>query len=336
MTKVLYIGNILSKHGKTPTNIETLGPLLEVEGYEFVYASDKKNILIRMLHMIWIALTTSGLNYVMIDTYSTLNFYSSYVIGRICQFRKVKYIPILHGGDLPNRLKSSLKLCSNYFSKSYHNIAPSGYLKYEFEQCGYETLYIPNNIDLASYQFLERKEYQPRLLFVRSFHEIYNTPMAINVIAKVLKKYPQAELCMVGPDKDGSLAVCQNLAKELGVENNVKFMGRMSKQEWHQLSVEYSIFISTTNFDNTPVSVIEAMALGLPVISTSVGGVPYLVDDGNSGFLVEKGNVEEMVSKIDYIINNQKEVFDIAVNARKQVESYDWEVVKKQWSEILL
>ena len=49
---IFYAGNILSKHGTTPTNIETLGPQLESLGYKLIYASDKKNILIRLLHMV--------------------------------------------------------------------------------------------------------------------------------------------------------------------------------------------------------------------------------------------------------------------------------------------
>src|SRR5690606_31616955 len=93
-----------------------------------------------------------------------------------------------------------------------------------------------------------------------------------------------ASLCMVGPDTDGSLSQVKALAKQLKV--SVKFTGKLTKSEWNQLSKEYNIFINTTNFDNMPVSVIEAMALGLPVVSTNVGGLPYLITDGVDGMLV--------------------------------------------------
>ena len=67
----------------------------------------------------------------------------------------------------------------------------------------------------------------------------------------------------------------------------MNFTGKLSKQEWRDLSKDYNVFINTTNFDNTPVSVIEAMALGIPVVSTNVGGLPFLITDKVDGVLVE-------------------------------------------------
>jgi glycosyltransferase involved in cell wall biosynthesis len=159
--------------------------------------------------------------------------------------------------------------------------------------------------------------------------------MAIYVLYQLIKDHPDAELCMVGPDKDGSIEECKILAKKLGVSDSVLFTGRLSKKEWHELSENYSVFINTTNFDNTHVSVIEAMALGLPVVSTSVGGIPYLLEDGKDALLVEKSNVLQMKDAVKSIIDDEKLASQLVTNARKKAESFDWNKVKNDWNEVL-
>ncbi|MBR0183134.1 MAG: glycosyltransferase family 4 protein [Bacteroidaceae bacterium] len=222
------------------------------------------------------------------------------------------------------------------FCHSYINVSPSGYLYHAFKERGYDNLItIPNNIYIGDYKFTKRETFQPRLLWVRSFDKIYNCEMAVEVLRLLSEKYSDAVLCMVGPDKDGSMQSVKNLAAQYGLTERLKITGKMSKLDWHKLSEEYDIFISTTNFDNTPVSVIEAMALGLPVVSTNVGGVPYLIDDGKDGLLCEKGNAEYMAEKIIQLVSSPEKSKDICINARRKVESFDWDVVKEQWKQLL-
>ena len=138
---------------------------------------------------------------------------------------------------------------------------------------------------------------------------------------------------MVGPDSDGTMETVKQLAKNLKVE--VTITGKLPKAEWIALSKDYNIFINTTNFDNMPVSVIEAMALGLPVVSTNVGGMPYLIEDGKDGLLVEKNNVDAFVNAIQFIVNQPDHTKRLVFNARKKVETFDWQVVKNKWFELL-
>ena len=77
---------------------------------------------------------------------------------------------------------------------------------------------------------------------------------------------------------------CKALVKESGMQENVLFKGKMSKKEWIEISKNYHIFLNTTNVDNLPVSVIEAMALGMIIVSTNAGGVPFLIDDKKMDF----------------------------------------------------
>jgi len=333
---ILYIGNVLSLQGSTPTYIETLSYLLS-HRYSILKVSAKKNQIQR-----WIEMTISiiryqrSINIVLVDTYSSLGFYFAMSTAFICRCLSIPYITILHGGNLRLRLVNSKWSSSFVFSNAELLIAPSNFMYSLFKEFGYNNiLFIPNVIEIKNYKLKERISIAPRLLWVRSFHNVYNPLMAIKVLQKLSIHFPLAELCMVGPDKDGSLEKCKEYVNSNNLFSKVKFTGVLSKSDWLIYSQDYDIFINTTTVDNTPLSVIEAMALGLPVVSTNVGGLPFLVSDNETGLLVNSGDVDAMVSKIEFLISNPSFSFQLAQRARSHVESFDWEVVKGSWFTLL-
>ncbi|WP_405223509.1 glycosyltransferase family 4 protein [Dokdonia sp. Asnod1-B02] len=333
--RLLYVGNALSNKGKTVTTIETLSLLLRQEGYDVEVTSTISNKLLRMLDMMRALLRSrKSVDTVFIDTYSTSNFWYAVVIASLCRAFSIPYIPILHGGNLPERLINNKKACEKLFGKAAVNVAPSRYLYNAFAKAGFSNIkHIPNSIELDNYPYKKRLVFKPNLLWVRSFVEIYNPLMAIKVLEKILEKYPEATLTMVGPDKDGSIVLCEEYARKNSLP--VHFTGRLSKEDWTTLAQDHDVFISTTNFDNTPVSVIEAMALGLPVVSTNVGGMPYLIHDTVDGLLSAPENVSAFSEKISKLLENTASTKEIVLNARQKVESFDWSVVKEQWHKVL-
>src|SRR5690606_3541338 len=252
---------------------------------------------------------------VFIDTYSTRNFYYAVAVAAVCRFYRIPYVPILRGGNLPARLETHPRMSQKLFGNAYINMAPSKYLYSGFKAKNFQNLvYIPNTIPLANYTFKKRHSLEYRLLWVRSFADIYNPTMALEVMELLQMKGNSVSLCMVGPDKDGSMERCKALAKEKGLD--VIFTGMLSKSDWLKLSEGFDIFINTTNFDNTPVSVIEAMALGMPVVSTNVGGIPFLIEDGKTGILTEPDDAAAMASAIMSLVNNPEKALELTENAR--------------------
>jgi len=334
LKNLLYIGNKLSRHGVTPTTIEILGPLLEQEGFDVRYSSSKKSQLLRLTAMLWSVFQYRKSDYVLIDTYSTVNFWYAFATSQLCRCLKMKYIPILHGGNLAFRLKNNPRICRMIFKYSFQNVSPSLFLMDQFKSEGFQNLIpIPNVIEIENYAFLERKKAKPNLLWVRSFAEIYNPLMAVDVFASIKKKYPEATLCMVGPEKDGSLLAAKQKAKNL--ELNIQFTGKLSKEDWINESKQYDIFINSTHFDNMPVSVVEAMSLGLAVVSTNVGGIPFLLENQKDALLVSDDNVNEMVNAIERLIEDQ-DLFDkITTNGRLKSEQFDWKIIRNKWMVIL-
>lgn len=333
---LLYIGNKLSGHNATVTSIETLGLLLEKEGFTIHYASSKRNKILRLSEMVFRTLQyRNKVDYVLIDTYSTYNFWYAFIISQLCRILTIKYIPKLHGGDLPKRLNKNPVLCSMIFKNAYKNIAPSQYLFEAFSNRDYaELICIPNTIEIHNYQFKKRKIIEPKLLWVRSLSTIYNPEMALEVASQVKKEFPLTQLCMIGPDKEKIKKKLRIKAKELQIE--VLFTGKLSKSKWVKLSESYDIFLNTTHFDNTPISVIEAMALGMPVVSTNVGGIPFLVRDRETALLVDDNDVDAMVANIKELLINDELRKDLVLNALNLVQQFDWNLVKKQWYKILI
>ncbi|WP_028377721.1 glycosyltransferase family 4 protein [Leeuwenhoekiella sp. MAR_2009_132] len=332
--KILYIGNKLATKAATPTGIDTLGPNLVKEGYLVRYAGTKASKLFRFFEMLYaIVKNKSWVDYVLIDTYSTQNFWFAYYSGILCSLLSIPYIPILHGGNLPGRLKSNPESCKRLFNKSFLNVSPSLYLKEAFEKEGYTVQHIPNAIAIERYTFKMREHIRPKLLWVRSFASIYNPLLAVKLVEEFQAEFPNVELCMVGPEKDGSLRICKDYAEKNNLP--VRFTGKLSKSSWIELSQGYDIFINTTHFDNFPVSILEAMALGLPVISTAVGGIPYLITDRITGLLVEENTVTKFSEQIKDLIFKDLLAQDISANARLMVENCDWKNVKNLWHKIL-
>ena len=330
MKHLLYIGNKLARTGANPTAIDTLGPLLEGEGYRLTYASEYKNKLVRFLHMMITTALVRKVDYVLIDTYSTTNFWYAYWVGQLCRLRRLKYIPILHGGNLPQRWQTHPKSCQRLFCHAYQNVCPSLYLMDAFEKVGCPNLVaISNPVVPTDYSFKSRTSIQPKLLWVRAFDEIYNPTMAVEVLAALAKEFPDAKLGMIGPDKDGSLIKTKELALALGL--TVTFYGQLSKKEWVLLSEQYDIFLNTTHFDNMPVSVIEAMSLGLAVVSTRVGGIPFLIEDRKEGLLVGDNETQAMCNAIQFLLKNPSEFSKITKKAREKVLFFEWERVKQKW-----
>jgi glycosyltransferase involved in cell wall biosynthesis len=235
---------------------------------------------------------------------------------------------------LPNRLKNNPILSKALFKNAYKNIAPSLYTQSNFEKYGFTNIVcISNSIKLKNYPFKQRTYKAVKLLWVRSFSIIYNPLLAIKILKLLLDEGLQASLCMVGPDNDGSLWKAKKYAEDLNIE--VTFTGKLSKKEWIKLSEDYNFFINTTNFDNMPVSVIEAMALGLPIISTNVGGMSYLIENNEDGILVNPNDAVAFVEAIKRMQTNTEFTTNMALKAGQKVKDFDWELVKKQWVSIL-
>lgn len=332
-TNILYLGNNLASKGFSPTSIDILGHQLEQIAIVKRFSS-KVNVTFRLLDMmIGIVLNRKWSDVVLIDTYSSSAFNYAAFAALLANYLNIPYILILHGGNLEYRLRNYTRFTRYIFKHSVTLVAPSGFMRQLFLKYGFNNVkLIPNNIDLSLYPFKHRKQVKPVILWVRSFASFYNPQLAIAMVDFLKNEFPDIRLCFVGPEKDGTMEECQMLVKEKHLENHIYFKGKLSKEDWIALSADYDVFLSTTNIDNTPVSVMEAMALGMVVVSTNAGGVPFLIENAENGYLYDVGDLAALINTMRIVLQNDNSAQSL--NARRKAESYDWGIVKEQWKEL--
>jgi glycosyltransferase involved in cell wall biosynthesis len=177
---------------------------------------------------------------------------------------------------------------------------------------------------------------RPRLVWLRAFHETYNPRLAPQVVALLAREFPETRLTMFGPDKgDGSQGATLRLAAELGVADRITMPGKVAKSAVASCLNTGDIFLNTTNIDNTPVSVLEAMACGLCVVSTNVGGIPYLLEHEGDALLVPPDDPQEMAAAVRRVLTEQHLAARLSRRARQTAEQFDWSEVLPQWETLL-
>lgn len=334
---ILYFGNDFNQtQGKSSTMFE-LSSRLIVEGEVIKCYSGKVNRLTRMIHMILgLVFNFKSCELVLIDTFSTWNFYYAILISQLCRLLNIPYIPILHGGNLESRLDKSPHLSRLLFLNSVCLVSPSDFLKNLFAKYNYEVEVIHNIIPIDNYKFIKRsKVANNTILFVRSLKSFYNPKMGINVIKRLKSIQHDFDLFIVGSGSEKEFNDLKEYSKEMGVESQVFLTGFLSKPEWHNLSKKADIFINTSDVDNMPISVIEAMALGIPIISTDVGGMPYLIENNNDGILVPANDDKKMTEEVLRMYDSPELTQRLSLNARRKAEKFSWKVVGPQWIKLI-
>lgn len=126
----------------------------------------------------------------------------------------------------------------------------------------------------------------------------------------------------------------QNLAKELKIEEKVEFLGRIPHKETPKYYQEASVFVLPSFNEGMSNAMLEALATGLPIISTNTGGAKELVKDGINGFIVEKENEEDIAKKIIILIENPDFREKIGRESRKIAETMSWKKVAGEYLEV--
>ncbi len=276
-----------------------------------------------------------GISAACVDLYSGPAYYWADLACRILRQKKRPYVLILRGGSLPEFAGRHQARFHHLFSRAAAVTCPSAYLRAEMKQLGAGMILLPNALEVKRYKLKEFPRVPRHLVWLRAFHEIYNPELAVTVLAKVREKHADIRLTMMGPDKDGSLQKTQAVARRLGLDGAVSFPGAVSKQDVPARLGEGDIFINTTDFDNTPVSVLEAMACGLPVVTTNVGGIPYMLKDGENALLVPPANAEAMADAVIRLLREPDFASRLGRNGRNMVEDFDWGMVLPRWEELI-
>ncbi|HVG10748.1 MAG TPA: glycosyltransferase family 4 protein, partial [Thermoanaerobaculia bacterium] len=229
----------------------------------------------------------------------------------------------LHGGNLADFASRHPDRVRRVLARGRIAVAPSKFLAEPFG-----ARVIPNVVDLDQYLYRHRPQVAPRLLWMRTFHELYRPDLAL----RVLERLPGATLTMAGQDK-GLLAETRRRAEEMGLD--VRFPGFLDAEGKRREFAAHDVFLNTNRVDNAPVSVLEAAAFGLPVVSTDVGGIPCLLRDGEEALLVPEGDsealTEAMARAVRRLLDEPGLAGRLSAAGREVAERSSWDRVRPLW-----
>jgi glycosyltransferase involved in cell wall biosynthesis len=238
----------------------------------------------------------------------------------------------LHGGDLPAFSSRHQYWTNRVLQRGDHIVSPTRYLVSNFRHL--ETIsIIPNLIQIEDYLFKQRERLAPNVLWMRTFHDIYNPAMALDVLELLLPQHPGARLTMAGQDK-GLLKFIQTDATRRGISDHLIFPGFLDTPAKQDQFANHDIFINTNHVDNMPVSVIEAAAFGLPIVATAVGGIPYLLEEGRTALLVNDGDASKMANAVDRLLQEPDLSATLSRNGRELALTCTWSQVKPKWEQV--
>jgi len=331
--KILHVSNFLSQHGYTKSVVEDLADKLEQYGLITYRVSNKINPILRLFDMIYqIFKLRKKIDIAHVAVFSGRAFIWAEVSTWLLHKLHIPVILSLHGGNLPSFSQKHSNRVKNLFKKANIIVSPSNYLIDKLSYFNKNIKLIHNPIDLKRFKYRKRNIIKPRLIWVRSFHQIYNPQLAIEVMKLLKENIPEVQLIMIGPGKgDGSLQKTKHLIQYYKLQKNVKIIDVVHNSKIPIFLDNADIFINTTNYDNTPISVLEAMACGLCIVSTNVGGIPYLLENGKDSLLVPPNSPERMSKEIMKLIKNVNFASNITNNARRKVENFKYEQIIKKW-----
>jgi phenylacetate-CoA ligase len=201
-----------------------------------------------------------------------------------------------------------------------------------FEGLGLHPVIMPNVVDLDQFQARPHRPHHlpaqpaPRLVWIKRFDNASNPALMVRAFALVQQQVPDARLLMIG---DGQrLAEIQSLAAELGAP--VEFAGRVSFDALLAAYAAADVFISSSAVDNQPNTLLEASALGLPIVATAVGGVPEMVHDGVDALLAPPDDPAALAQAILRLLREPGLAERLSQAAIANAQRFTWPAVRPQ------
>ena len=241
-----------------------------------------------------------------------------------------KLVTCFRGVDISKFVKKRPKIYNELFRKGNLFLPVCRYFKKKLIRLGCKRSRIlvhHSAIDCRKFAYTKRsKAYDEpiKILSVCRLVEKKGMEYAIKAVAQLLEKYPNIQYTIVG---DGPLRQkLSSIITELGVADNIHLVGAIVHDQVVQMLDTSHIFVlpsvtaSDGNEEGIPNAIKEAMAMGLPVISTFHAGIPELVEDGVSGFLVPQRDYKALAKKIAYVIEHPEKWPEMGRAGRQKVE----------------
>ncbi len=237
------------------------------------------------------------------------------------------------GGEADRFFQRSFRIVKPTLNRASVVVVPSAFLHDVFERWGIGSVIVPNIIDLSRFYPAEPivvpgRERGPHVIVTRNLEPIYDIETALRVFALVKSRWTGARLTVAGSGPE--LNSLKSTAHALGVADSVEFVGRLDNEDIPKLYRSADIMLNTSLVDNMPISFLEAMASGVPIVSTDVGGIPYLVKHGEQALLAPPRDVSRLAGAIEQLWEQEEQRVRMAKAGIDLARQFEWRSVRER------
>lgn len=234
------------------------------------------------------------------------------------------------GGHAESFFQGAWSKVRGSMKKAARIVVPSGFLQQVFARYDTDAAVIPNILDAE--RFCPASHQLPaslHLISTRNLEHIYGNDVILHAFAKLQKKHPEARLTVAGSGPQR--AELEGLAERLAIADRVTFCGRLNQEQMVALYQSAHLMLNASRVDNSPNSLIEAMACGVPVVSSDVGGIPFLIQCGENGLLVHPDDADALAESALSLLDDKLLYARVRQNALISVERFHQDKVIAQW-----
>ena len=207
-------------------------------------------------------------------------------------------------------------------------VVPSEYLVRVFGQFGLAAVPIYNVIDTGRFRFRDRVPPRPVFLSNRNLEAHYGVDRVLRAFSIIQKTFPDATLNVVG--EGSQRRPLEALAQELGLRNTT-FAGRVDPASIVDSYNAADVYLNGSEIDNQPLSLLEAFACGLPIVTTDAGGIPDIVTNGRTGMIVPRGDYRQMAERAMQLLTDASLTRRLVEEGRQECVKYSWKAVRQLW-----
>ncbi len=285
--------------------------------------------LVPYLLALWRAASRADLFHVMANSGWSWHLFAAPAI-RIASCRGVPVVVNYRGGNAETFLARSIARVRPTLERASAVAVPSRFLQEIFEKRGIAARIVPNIIDTDRFTpGPERQPGQPpHLIVARNLEPLYDVATALRAFHVVRTRFPEARLTVAGA---GSLeSPLRRLVAGLGISDAVTFTGQVDNDALAAVYRTAHLMLNPSLADNAPISILEGLASGLVVVSTDVGGVPFLVEHGHTALLVSPRDHDAMARAAIRLLSDPDEARAMRTAGLDQVRRHSWPAVRHQ------
>jgi glycosyltransferase involved in cell wall biosynthesis len=251
----------------------------------------------------------------------------------VARMRCVPIIVNYRGGGADAFFAKAPRYVLKMLAKASLCVTPSVFLQRIFAKYGLASTVIPNIIDLARFAPVAPNAFgmAPHLVVTRHLEPIYDIATSIRAFALVQTVYKGARLTVAGTGPE--LAMLRALCVTLNLVEAVHFAGAIENACMPDLYASADCLLNSSKVDNMPIAILEAFASGVPVVSTSAGGIPDMVIHGVNGLLVPVGDDGAMAKEVLRVLQQPKLACDLRQAGLQEAQKFTWLQIRTTWLE---